>query len=121
MLYILLAILIYAYIFSTGTLRHDKQFPYMKIKLEKKENYFVLFHSFGVLWNIALILSASDFIITGATCIWYYNNHEDGKNPVSRPIWWLLRYHLGTVSFGALLLAIIWVFRIIVEYIEVKK
>lgn len=92
----------------------------MKIKVEKQENYFLLFHTFGVLWNIALIQSANNFIIAGATCIWYYNNQDDGKSPISRPIWWLFRYHLGTVSFGAFILAIVWALRIIFEYIEVK-
>jgi Plasma-membrane choline transporter len=36
-----------------------------------------------------------------------------------KSIKWLFRYHLGSVAFGSLLLAIVWVFQIVAEYISV--
>jgi hypothetical protein len=91
----------------------------MKIVIEKQEKYFLYYHGFGFLWNTAMILSMSNFVITSATCIWYHNNHEDGGHPISKSFFMAFRYHFGTLAFGSFILAVVWVLRIIAEYVNV--
>ena len=40
--------------------------------------------------------------------------------PVVRGIWWVFRYHLGTVAFGSCIIAIIQLIRTILAYIQNK-
>ena len=39
---------------------------------------------------------------------------------MSKALGWTFFHHLGTIAFGALILAIVWVFRIIAEYMAVR-
>jgi hypothetical protein len=37
-----------------------------------------------------------------------------------RGYWWLIRYNLGSVLFGSFLIAVVWMIRVVFEYIEKK-
>jgi hypothetical protein len=43
------------------------------------------------------------------SCIWYFSHGEEGQKhaPVSTSIYRAFRYHLGSLAFGSLLLAIV--------------
>lgn len=78
------------------------------------------FHLFGLLWNTAFLLTCSHFIIAASTCIWYFNRKDKHSvHPVLKSVGWMVTYHLGTVAFGSLILAIVYLFRLIAQYIHV--
>lgn len=66
-------------------------------------------------------MTLSNFIINGAVCFWYHNTVNSTKNPISTSLWWAIRYHLGTIALGSFILAVIWVIRIIAEYLHQKQ
>lgn len=70
---------------------------------------------------IAFILGSSRFILVCSTAIWYFGRNENTiqGNPITTSIAWLFIYHAGSVAFGSLLIALIWLLQIIVEYISV--
>jgi len=35
-------------------------------------------------------------------------------------LWWAFRYNLGSLAFGSMLLAIVWMIRVIFEYLDKK-
>lgn len=53
--YIVLWGYIFAVILSTGTMRHDKTYPYMMLDVTITEKRYIYFHLFGLLWNLAVI------------------------------------------------------------------
>lgn len=110
-----------AFIYSTGEYSHDKTYPYMTLKVTSRETKFIYFHFFGLLWNIAFITQVCNFIITGVVCIWYHQNQDDGGSPISVSVKWAFFNHIGTIAFGSLILAIVWIIRIIAEYIAVSS
>ena len=63
---------------------------------------------FMLFWINAFIMGMSQFIIGASACIWYFEVNSDtgGKGTVGRAMWWAFRYHMGSVAFGAFLIAV---------------
>lgn len=82
--------------------------------------YFV----FGTLWCNALLQAITTFVVASACCMWYYSHGpaHDLHLPVLRSFGRSIRYHLGSLAFGSLLLAIVqfiqFAFEIIKKQIE---
>jgi len=82
---------------------------------------------FGFCWVLAFIMAMNEFVTIVAAITWYYSDKEipdddgiPGDSDVSTGMWWSIRYHGGTLAFGSFILAIIWMIRIIFEYISKK-
>ncbi len=69
-----------------------------------------------------MLLAMGQFIIIVTVCVWYFSHGTDkeGSGGVIKAIWWTFRYHLGSLAFGSLILAIVWAIRIIFEYMRKK-
>lgn len=70
------------------------------------------------MWVNALIIGCCQFVISAAAAIWYFTSSSDtnGSGSVCRGVWWIIRYHLGTIAFGSFLIAVVQLIRIIFEY-----
>ena len=82
---------------------------------------------FGLFWIMAFILAMNEFVVIVSTCTWYFSDKtiEDddgipGDSEVWKGFWWSIRYHAGTLAFGSLLIAIVWMVKTIFEYIGKK-
>jgi len=62
------------------------------------------------------------FIIGATACIWYFEVNSDtgAKGCVGRAMWWGIRYHQGSVAFGAFLIAVCQMLRFLFEYYRRK-
>jgi len=108
-------------IYSTGDVKFDPNYPWGKITVTEKMKIYIYIHGFALLWNIAFLLGVSHFLLACSTAIWYFNRQDiERPNPLLRSIWWLFRYHLGSVAFGSLLLALVWAIQILVTYLHQK-
>jgi len=78
------------------------------------------YHLFGLLWTQQLINAIAMMTIAGAVSKWYFTDDKTtlGHAPVLDAFRRTFRYHLGSASFGALLVAIIQFIRCVVKYIE---
>lgn len=75
--------------------------------------YFV----FGTLWTNALFQAIGIFVIASSCTMWYYS-HGPGQeldSPILRSYKMVFRYHLGSLAFGSLILAIVQFLQLIVE------
>lgn len=89
--------------------------------LSNVNRYLWYFYLFALLWHVAFINNVGQFVLTGVACIWYFApNRSKLNSPICRAFSWALWLHVGTVAFGALLLAIIWAVQIILAYIHKK-
>lgn len=74
--------------------------------------YFV----FGTLWTNAIFQAIGVFVIASACTMWYYS-HGPGQeldSPILRSYKMVFRYHLGSLAFGSLILAIVQFLQLIV-------
>jgi len=94
-----------------------------------KDSFAVYF--FHMLWNVHFWIYFCYMVIAGTIADWYFTLRDSsgdrkrgpgqmelGPSPVKESCMRTARYHLGTVAFGALIIAIIEWLRAFVKYIE---
>lgn len=75
----------------------------------------------GYAWFTSLIFGCQHFITACTVCQWYFTRSKEKlESPVIRSFSFLLRFHIGSVSFGALIMTAIMVIRMILESIKVN-
>jgi hypothetical protein len=85
--------------------------------------YVLAYHFFGLLWTMGFLLSTLFIMIATACATWYFIEQPKQampRFPVSNAAGVVLRYHLGTVAFGSLIIAIIQFLRACILYFEKK-
>lgn len=93
------------------------------IKYEKDAFWFWirLFHIFGLLWLANFIIACQHVVIAGAVAGWYFARDKSSlKLPIASSFWRLVRYHMGSVAFGAFIIALVQLIRMIMQYVERK-
>jgi len=91
-------------------------------------------HFFGLLWNYQFIIYFAYMTIAGAGANWYFSQTDQetgkkvrGNEPSELATWPILsatiraiKYHLGSLALGALIIAIIKFVRYVLAYIQKK-
>ena len=113
------------YLYCTGTIeivKLDDGTYTRTITWEGLTEFFNYYVFFGFLWVLALTLACNFFVIASCVVNWYFTSSSDSKGNISitQGIWWTLRYHLGSLAFGSFILAVIWLIRLIFEYVAAK-
>lgn len=84
--------------------------------------YLHLVNLLGFFWMMFFISGVSDMMLASTFSTWYWTFKK--KNlpffTLTSGICRTIRYHLGTVAFGALIIAIVRVIRVILEYVDHK-
>lgn len=85
-----------------------------------------LYHFFGLLWTNQLIQAISICTIGGAVAQYYwtlpdqFGKRDVGRFPIASALKRVLRFHLGSLCFGALIIALVQLARAILEYVDHK-
>ncbi|KAJ8734636.1 hypothetical protein PYW08_013886 [Mythimna loreyi] len=84
--------------------------------------YLHLANLLGFFWTMFFISGVSDMMLASTFSTWYwtYKKRDLPFFTLSSGICRTLRYHLGTVALGALIIAIVRVIRVILEWIDQK-
>lgn len=84
--------------------------------------YALWYNLFGYLWLNAFIIGCTQFIISASCAIWYFSSNSEsyGHGGLCKGLRWVLRYHLGSIAFGAFLIAVVQLIRILFEYYKNK-
>ncbi|XP_015753847.1 PREDICTED: choline transporter-like protein 2 [Acropora digitifera] len=92
-----------------------------------KENVHLLrmqiFHLFGWFWIMNFIIALGQCVLAGAFASWYFTYQKPDDIPalpIISSFWRTLRYHTGSLAFGAAIIAIVQLIRAILEYIDAK-
>ncbi|XP_060079903.1 choline transporter-like protein 2, partial [Ylistrum balloti] len=78
---------------------------------------------FMYLWLNNFVIAFGQMVLAGsfASYYWAFEKPKDIPHfPISGSVWRTLRYHTGSLAFGALILAIIQFIRIVLEYLDHK-
>jgi hypothetical protein len=97
------------------------------VEWDKNTSYMALYMYFGILWIISFLMAANEFATITSTATWYFSRKDipdddgiPGDSEVGKGLWWTFRYHTGTLAFGSLIIAIIWLIRSIFEWVGNK-
>ena len=91
--------------------------------------YMHAYSFFGLLWVLQLLIAMAFFVISGVVIMWFWSASTaemvgEGKSKstpalaMKNAFYRMLRYHLGTLLFGSLLIAIIQFVRALLLYVE---
>ncbi|KAK2566941.1 Choline transporter-like protein 4 [Acropora cervicornis] len=84
-----------------------------------------IFHLFGWFWIMNFIIALGQCVLAGAFASWYFTYQKPDIDRVGKVFNCNLgrnsvRYHTGSLAFGAAIIAIVQLIRAILEYIDAK-
>lgn len=96
------------FIWSVGEVRSKQDTPFASIKWEDTTRYVFWYNLFGLFWVNAFIIGCLQFVLAVSVCTWYFTHTADsgGSAQIYQGFRWVYRYHLGSIAFGALVIAI---------------
>lgn len=85
--------------------------------------YIQLYNLVGLFWGTFFVMGFGQIVLAGAFASYYWTFNKPSDVPtfaVAQSLCRSTRYHLGSVAFGALLITIVRLIRVLLEYIEMK-
>lgn len=113
-------------IYALNEIKPDPLFAQMKdVEWEKKNTYLALYMLFGFLWITAWVEYTSRFIVIVGAATYYFNNSRHNKDvEASADICFGFKcayvHHMGSIAFGAFIIALIRFIRIVFYYLAKK-
>ena len=108
---------------SVGELAPSTTFKFLSVVTRTDKTFYMMWYNlFGYLWLNAFIIGVTQFTISASCAIWYFSSTSDsnGHGGLKTGLYWVFRYHLGSIAFGAFLIALVQLIRIIFEYYKSK-
>ena len=110
MIWLLVWLVIATYIASVAEVKPNEALPFLsEVVWTDETKYIFLYSLFGYLWINAFIIGCSQFIISAACAEWYFTYNSDGPGTGSLMVglYWVFRYHLGSIAMGSFLIALV--------------
>jgi choline transporter-like protein 2/4/5 len=106
------------FIWSVGDVKSGQDNPFASISWNETTRYVFWYNLFGLFWVNAFIIGCCQFVLAVGVCTWYFTHTADsgGSAQLTRGFKWVLRYHLGSIAFGALIIAIAEFLRFLFNY-----
>jgi len=80
--------------------------------------YFAIGSAFMIFWIYQISHDSTEFVIASSVAQWYFTTEDETlSSPILTAIGYLVRYQLGSIAFGSLLIAMIKFIRAILYYI----
>lgn len=88
----------------------------------KEQKGYIWFSLFLFFWVSAFLMAMSQYVLIVAIVSWYFTENEStrGNFSICKGYWWAIRYNMGSILFGSFVLALVWMIRVIFEYIQRK-
>jgi len=109
-----------AYLGTTGQPMYDSNGDFQGYETSGVWIRMQLYHFFGGLWTLAFLHAVGECVIAGAIAsyYWVHDKSEIPGSPVAQSLWRVFRYHLGSLMFGALILAVVQFIRFLLAMLE---
>ncbi|XP_046448873.1 choline transporter-like protein 2 isoform X1 [Daphnia pulex] len=82
-----------------------------------------IYNLFGLFWGLFFVSALSEMVLAGAFASWYWAFDKSRDVPfysLTNSFFRTIFYHMGTVAFGSLIIAIIRSVRVLLEYLDRK-
>jgi len=83
--------------------------------------FMALYHLFGTLWALSFILGFVTLSLSGGVASWFFYRETAElypRYPMLSSATTTVRFHLGTIAFGSLLVALCQLIRVVLEYMD---
>ena len=106
------------FLYTSGEFQSDSKI-FASYKMDEKLEYGFWYHIFMIFYITAVIEAYSQFVYASSACIWYFNYEKGTENhPIAKSFERGVRYHFGSLVFGATIVAIIRFLMFFVEYVK---
>ena len=114
-------IIMLVFLYTAGEFEKGSTKIFASFRMDEKLEYGFWFHIFMLFYITAIISAYSQFVYASTACIWYFNFEKGTENhPIAKSFERGIRYHFGSLVFGATIIAIIRFLMVVVEYIKKK-
>lgn len=72
----------------------------------------------GLIWTSEFIMACQQMVIAGAVAHWFYRHKYKSNDHVCYSIGKLIKYHLGSVALGSLIITVFKIPRLILMYLH---
>eukprot|EP00826_Nyctotherus_ovalis_P058604 TRINITY_DN8070_c0_g3_i1.p1 TRINITY_DN8070_c0_g3~~TRINITY_DN8070_c0_g3_i1.p1 ORF type:complete len:477 (-),score=79.02 TRINITY_DN8070_c0_g3_i1:134-1564(-) len=111
------------YFLSTGEISQWGSTPFATVSFTDAlfRNSFI-YQLFALFWVWAFFIGLNQFVLSATVIQWYFTANSDTKGNISiaKSFCWALFYHIGSLAFGSIFLAIIMFIRFVFEYMRRK-
>nr|CAD7256283.1 unnamed protein product [Timema shepardi] len=77
------------------------------------------YNLFGLFWFTQFIMGCQHMVIAGAVSKWFFTRNKSSlDSPILKSFKNLVRYHLGTVAMGSLLIALVQMVRVVLTFVQ---
>jgi choline transporter-like protein 2/4/5 len=112
-------IIMLVFLYTSGKFEKGKAKVFASFEMDEKLEYGFWFHIVMLFYITAIIEAYSQFVYASSACIWYFNFEKGTENhPIAKSFHRGVRYHFGSLVFGATIIAII---RFLMFFVEVIK
>eukprot|EP00826_Nyctotherus_ovalis_P013994 TRINITY_DN1385_c0_g1_i1.p1 TRINITY_DN1385_c0_g1~~TRINITY_DN1385_c0_g1_i1.p1 ORF type:complete len:477 (-),score=108.79 TRINITY_DN1385_c0_g1_i1:582-1952(-) len=110
------------FIYSIGDKTQYNNTPFSSVEWDSTTNNLWYYQLVALVWIIAFFISVLQFVIAATAAQWYFSSNSDqsGSGSLCKSLYWAVRYHLGSLGFGSLILTIVVFVRFIFEYMKKK-
>lgn len=81
------------------------------------------FNLFGMFWVLSWLEAYNLFVLVSSACIWYFEVGDPNNKPrkvINRSFFRGIRFHMGSLALGSLIVAIIRMAIAVLEYIKLQ-
>jgi len=109
-----------AYLATASTPEFDSAGNFVEYKSDPTLVYMQLYHLFGGFWTLNFLHAIGECAIAGAVASWYWvhDKHQVPSFPLLTSFKHIFRYHLGSLLFGSLILALVQFVRFILHQVQ---
>ena len=100
-------IIMLVFLYTAGEFEKGSTKIFASFRMDEKLEYGFWFHIFMLFYITAIISAYSQFVYASTACIWYFNFEKGTENhPIAKSFERGIRYHFGSLVFGATTLII---------------
>ncbi|XP_070505123.1 choline transporter-like 2 [Chironomus tepperi] len=105
-----------------GDLKCTMSCIYIGIKSPPIAIFFKIMNIVGFFWLLFFVSALSEMVLAGTFARWYWTIKKSDVPyfNLTRSLYRTIRYHLGTLAFGSLILTICRIIRLVLEYVNEK-
>jgi solute carrier family 44 (choline transporter-like protein), member 2/4/5 len=107
------------FIYSSGDLEKTNSVV-ARISWDDTTRNSLYFEAVGIIWISSMKIAVTQFIVSCCVCFWYFSREESSAAAICKSIYYVFRYHLGTLAFGSLILSVIKVIKYLLWYLSEK-
>ncbi|OWF34929.1 Choline transporter-like protein 1 [Mizuhopecten yessoensis] len=113
-------VIILAYL-STSEIPSLGENNFVRYDEHETVSYLWWYHLIGLIWTSEFIIACQQLVISGAVATWYFARDKSTVScPLCKSISLLVFHHLGSVAFGAFIITMVKLPRMILMYLQKK-